>query len=496
MQRACSSSVLLGVLLVSLIGFFTYFWNFSTPQAFFWDENYHIASAQKYLNGTFFMEPHPPLGKLMIAAGEYLLDLNETDNQFIGTDYGKNPPPGFSFTGYRLFPAMLAWLTAPVLFLVFYLLTKNTLFSVLFSFLYLFDNALIVHLRGAMLEPPYIFFSALTILSFLLLLQHKDRPTAFLLSSLLFGASFAAVMLTKILGLVLILLVPALFVMLWPHWRKFMHFLPLAVTAFAIPYMAIWQMHFSIAENINPSLPDQGYYQASDEYKQLLAAGHNRNPLYFPYMLRDSWNFVGHYAQGVPKLDLCKADENGSPFFLWPIGGRAINYRWETPDGFAYKYLYLQVNPVVWWGVLLGVLLGISLLLAHACLPLKEKLHRPLLLAVFLGLYLSFMAATSMLDRVMYLYHYFLPLLFGFCVLALSLLEVRKIFHFTLTPARQTVLLTLFGMLIFAGFQLMHPFSYYEPVTDAQFRSRAFFRLWEAHCVNCPRESVMVQTRR
>jgi dolichyl-phosphate-mannose--protein O-mannosyl transferase len=37
------------------------------PAALFWDENYHIPSAQKYLDGVMYMEPHPPLGKLLIA---------------------------------------------------------------------------------------------------------------------------------------------------------------------------------------------------------------------------------------------------------------------------------------------------------------------------------------------------------------------------------------------------------------------------------------------
>ena len=66
--------------LITALSFFTYFHNYSTPQAFFWDENYHVASAQKYLNGVFFMEQHPPLGKLLIAAGveiarEYYLGM-------------------------------------------------------------------------------------------------------------------------------------------------------------------------------------------------------------------------------------------------------------------------------------------------------------------------------------------------------------------------------------------------------------------------------------
>ena len=84
-------------LVVLVLSFFTYFWNYTNPPYLYWDENYHIASAQKYQNGVYFMEPHPPLAKLLIAAGEALVDANPEDDQFIGTDYAKDLPAGFSF---------------------------------------------------------------------------------------------------------------------------------------------------------------------------------------------------------------------------------------------------------------------------------------------------------------------------------------------------------------------------------------------------------------
>jgi alanine racemase len=57
-------------LLVALIGFFTYFQNYQYPSKQFWDENYNIANAQKYIDRVVYMHSHPPLGKLFIALGE------------------------------------------------------------------------------------------------------------------------------------------------------------------------------------------------------------------------------------------------------------------------------------------------------------------------------------------------------------------------------------------------------------------------------------------
>ena len=110
---------------VILLSYFTYFHRYWEPQAVFWDENYHIASAQKYLHGIYFMEQHPPLGKLLIALGEKMLHPNEKTDQFIGTDYGTDFAAGFSFAGYRFFSALLAWWTAPVMFLLFAMLRRS-----------------------------------------------------------------------------------------------------------------------------------------------------------------------------------------------------------------------------------------------------------------------------------------------------------------------------------------------------------------------------------
>lgn len=484
MERYLPRPAVLGLLFVLVLSYFTIVHRYQVPPHFFWDENYHVTSAQKYLSGTFFMEPHPPLGKMLIALGEKIVNANPTDDQFIGTDYARNPPAGFSFAGYRLVPVLLAWLTAGVFYGVFLLLMRRALWAVLLSFLYLFDNALIVHLRGAMLEGPLLFFSALAILAFLLLLEWRSDPRRFALAALLFGAAFSAAMLTKVFSLILILLVPALFLQIGWERRRALRFLGFGALGFLPLTILVWQLHFGIAATVNPSLPDQGYYQASTAYKELLATKRTGELRGFPLMLRDSLRFVPHYEAGVPRLNLCKTDENGSPWFLWPIGSRTINYRWETPNGQVFRYLYLVPNPAIWFLGLLAVVLGATLLLSSIIAPPKEPLRHRGLLLTFLALYIGFLAAVSTIDRVMYLYHYFLPLLLSFLLVAIILLEMRRI--------ERTLFLLIVGMLIFVTYQFYRPLTYYEPMTDAQVQRRALLKVWELHCVHCPRQSPFV----
>lgn len=474
---------------VLLISYFTYVFHYTEPQALYWDENYFIASAQKYLNGTFFMEPHPPLGKLLITLGEKIINANPIDNQFIGTDYASDLPEGFSFKGYRLFPVLLAWLSAPLVFLNFLLLTRRHLFALPLSFLYLFDNALIVHLRGTMLDSTMLFFVLLTTLAFLLLLEWEYIPRRFFGSSLLFGFALGATAVTKVLGLVVLLFLPALLYYFWPDWRKFLRFAATASIAFLIVYIGVWHTHFSLASTINPALPDGGYYQASKEYKQILAEGRNSSLLSFPIMLRDSWHFLSHYEAGVPRLDLCKADENGSPYFFWPFGARSINYRWETPDSEHYQYLYLQSNPIIWAVGLLGIVLSGSLLLCALFTGLR--LRQGFLLTTFLGMYIAYMLVMSQLDRVMYLYHYFIPLLLSFFLFGISLIEIRRFGRWMLDDQCKVFLLCGMGLLAFLSFQFYRPLTYYEPLTDAEMQRRSILPLWDLRCVNCEKEHIL-----
>jgi dolichyl-phosphate-mannose-protein mannosyltransferase len=478
------------------LSYFTVVHGFWNPASLFWDENYHIASAQKYLNGTFFMEPHPPLGKLMIALGEKITHMNATNDQFIGTDYATNPPPGFSFFGYRLFPVLLAWLTVPLIFGIFLLLTRQTLWATLLSFLYVFDNALMVHLRSAMLESTMLFFGALAVFGFLMAWYWKDDRKTFRNGAVLFGLGFAGVLATKAFGLIMILLVPAMVWLLWPNLQKALRFIGWGALSFAILYIGVWQIHFTLASKINPTLPDAGYYQASESYKSLLSTGRNRSLIFFPVMLRDSLKFVSHYQRGVPRLDLCKADENGSPWFFWPFGARTINYRWETPDGNSYRYLYLIPNPAVWAVSFAGVVLSIVLLLSSFFAPGENtKLRNGNLLLVFTGMYIAFMLAVSRIDRVMYLYHYFLPLFFSFILFALVFLELKQLGRWKLTDDRKTGILLGIAALIFLGFELMRPFTYYEPLNDTQFNRRNLLQIWDMKCVHCDRNSPLVVPR-
>lgn len=476
---------------VLVASFFTYMFNYAYPPNLFWDENYHIASAQKYIHGVYYMEPHPPLGKLFIAAGEVLLHPNEKSDQFLETNYGKDIPIGFSFAGYRFFPTLFGWLLAPVLFGIFYLITKKSLWALLLSTLYIFDTAFIVHHRSAMLESTLHFFAGTMILTWLLVLQQKKQSKQQWWLAALCGVSFGAALATKANALILILLAPAV---VW-HYKDRLKQLSIITGSFlaatALVYCSVWQIHFALGDTVEPKLPSNGYFKASQEYKNILKEGSNGSLLHFPVMLRDSLRFLPHYARGVPTLDLCKESENGSPWFYWPVGGRAISYRWESDKMETYRYLYLQANPISWGLGLLGILGSLSVLFGYIFLPVKGTLKNPVLLLTFTGMYIAYLTSIAQLDRVMYLYHYMLPLLFAFILCGLLIVEIQNIWHLKLQDYGKTMLLLCFSVFVLAGFWFYHPFAYYEPINADQFKRRAILPIWDMNCVTCTKERYM-----
>jgi dolichyl-phosphate-mannose--protein O-mannosyl transferase len=196
---------------------------YSQPSSLFWDENYHIASAQRYLHGYFFMEPHPPLGKLIIAIGEKILNPNanlNTEKIALGNNdtdslpytktidvsfkEGYTPKQGetatFNFTGVRFFPVLAAWLSAILIFILLRLLTKNDHISFLFTLPYIFDNAIIVHSRGAMIDGIQLFFILSALCYFVYIMQRGLLKTKnFVYLGLLVGLAVA----TKFNGLII-----------------------------------------------------------------------------------------------------------------------------------------------------------------------------------------------------------------------------------------------------------------------------------------------------
>lgn len=472
--------------LVLCIGFGTYVRNYTRPAHLYWDENYHIASAQKYLAGVFFMEPHPPLGKMLIALGERLLSPNDglDTSHFLASDHIKTIPKGYSFVGVRLFPVVCAWLGGLALYALLYGLVRNPHTAFLFSLPYLFDNALIVHFRGAMLDGIQLLFVLLSLLYGVVLLDRAPprRPRHYLALGALCGLALAV----KVNSAIVLLVFPYLALQdaaaIHTASRRFpalLGALASRATAACAGLLAVfllpWYLHFALADEVK----FQRFYGASEEYKDILARGESSDLRHLPVMLRDSYKFFTDYQRKVPELDVCKAEENGSYALTWPFGKKSINYRWErTRDG-RVRYLMLQNNFPGWLIGASAVLLALIFVGGKLCFGLAPRSMRLFrFIALFLALYLGYMATMAAVSRVMYLYHYFIPLTFSF-VLACLLFHERFDREASQNDPWIGWGLVLCSLAVIGGFFYFSPFTYYQPLAAPEVTSRAWLRLWE-----------------
>jgi dolichyl-phosphate-mannose-protein mannosyltransferase len=636
----------LGLVFLAAVG--TYGVNYGTPAAQFWDENYHIASAQKYIDGAFFMEPHPPLGKLFIALGEKIWHPNEGVKKvyfepdikrcktFDQTDFVKEfpnkneqcqdiyrlatggecvntevwsarateeekkltatPVPDascqsqvkpMSFAGYRFFPVVFAILIAPLFFLVLYFFTRNPHISLAFSSLYIFENALILHSRAAMLESTQGFF-IMGSLAFFAWVWGQKRLVSWLQYSIL-GILIGLVVVTKLNGLILIILPCFLALRDWyrlgalPAWldqltrATFVAFLKtiprqlggILLTFFIafIVFAGIYSIHINLAHTAYSHTlnTDKNYYVNKekvldsseklsqdvicdtdhgktsfvqcryDKFSSQIKEGRAATLIAFPRQLMEHISFSQYYNDGVPELDVTKPGENGSSPWTWPAGNKTINYRWEIVwvPGSQYtntsktadlcsknvwsdaekssvclpsyetvssvctssladtikskvcvkevKYLYLQGNPVVWWLSLLGVFFGLALVVSRIFFGLKVVYPRLFgAIVVLLALYGSYMVSVSQIKRVLYLYHYFIPLMMGMLLAGLVFTYIcRSLLKFAETRRFVYALCVLLVCAVFATYSFFSPLTYYKPLSKEQFMERVWNRDWQ-----------------
>lgn len=479
-------------LIALFISFLTYFKGYEKPNAPFWDENYHIASAQKYIEGVMFMEPHPPLGKMFIALGEVLLNPNKglDLSAFTKTDYikGHQFPEGYSFAGVRFFPTLFATLCVVPLFFILYLISKNSEISLLLSSLYLFENAFIVHSRAAMLEPVVSFFILLSLLYFVYLIEKKRvRIIDYAILGVLIGLAAAS----KVTAFILLLLFVFLYfadIGIDSFFNRFNNNLKrlflgaiASIIGIGSVFLVVFYLHAALGKKI-----ETNSYKASKEYLEIIKNQKVASITSLPTILKDNYKYMSEYQKGVPRLDLCKPGENGSMVVGWPFMIKSINYRWDknTENGITYtRYIQLIGNPIIWYSAVFAIFLGVVLIAGHYIFktPIKDK-RLFFYIGVFVTLYLSYMIAVSQIERVMYLYHYFIPLIFAIVVIFLMIvyifkeeLEQKNLFTY--------INITLFCLLIFFVYLHFMPLSYHLPLTADEFKLRNWFSFWQMKVV-------------
>jgi dolichyl-phosphate-mannose-protein mannosyltransferase len=484
-------AVVAAALLVAAVASINFLVGIGQPARPIWDERFYLTSVQRYEEGTAQFASHPPLGLMLIAAGDALRGSNhDIDTRAIGwnkTVTEEQLPARYSFTGVRLMSGVFAVIGAVLFFAVMLSLTRSVPFAALLSNLYLFENAFIAHFRAAHLDAFQVAFALAALLCFISNARRGERSSPWLEFG--FGAACGLAIMVK-LNAVLWLLPGLMLIVrrIATGWHGPMRARLLlrgscdgivVASGCLLAIVSVWTIHVAIARHLPPPGSPAGRKDEafmSHTYEAYLSGERELSPVVVLAAARDYTRFMLADLNGLPKND-----PNGSRPIQWPLHAGTINYRWDS-DGVHTAYVQLAGNPWGWLVASAALIGAAGLLMLQWWRPCPSSdPERRALLAMLLLQYLVFMIVHAYLGtvRVMYLYHYFLALLLAFCLVPLVLAEARA--RWRALRAWQEWQLAIATALLLVSFAFYAPLSFHRPLTHAQCEWRNIVQ----HVVDC-----------
>lgn len=395
---------------VMAVAAFLLFFRLGDVRAPIWDEAYYLTATARIHDQQVQFASHPPLGLMLIAAGDAASELNRDFDwsamarvKSIGAD---QIPADFDYRGPRVASALFGVLAAGLFFLLMLELSGSTSLGLILSTLFLCDPALIAQFRAAHLDAFQITFVLAALLCGLKTLKSPGNIgwTAG------FAGGIAAAAMVRANGLVLGAMG---LVLIWSslragNWRLAVR-QALAGTFAAIVVVAA---SFALMLSAAKTMPDPNSAAGRIDLARVSAN----------YLAEDVWTalpaYIGDYAAFISSdlVGLGRTDQNASHPWQWLIGSGAITYRWDAGDGMI-AAIGLIPNRPAWLLSLVGVALAVGSL---------RKRPDPKTFMLIAG-WLASMALLFWLDgqRMMYAYHYFIPLLLGHAILAGQLNQRR-----------------------------------------------------------------------
>ena len=449
---AADTIIISALLIVAAI---TRFWHLGHPAEIVFDEVHFVAQGRHYLHGESFLDPHPPLAKLVIAAGIFIFGDHpwswRVGNATIGTAMvGITYLLARRMSGSRLAGALAgAIILCDGMFLVdsrfavidiVYLTCAAAAYLLFFKFAQAPDTsarrrvlpwiglALGLCLASKLYIPAITF---LLVMGFILGVLAKDRPAAapveskasksrppapVLAINLFDRTGFVFAALTCIvLGLVLFLI-----------GETYATILLIVFAVLAIRVAEIfWRSRSSSAAPPWPT-PSLANVLEPMSLGAMVVVGSFAAIAYlavfFPHYWLGWWGGIEdlfkYYSDVVwyEKSVASATHPYASPWWSWPLMLRPIAYWQNFPKTGDVSTIWGGGNPLLWWGALTAI-----------TITAVNALERPNLTRSFLVIgYLSYLLIWAWIGRTLFLYHYMASVYFGYIALAILLAECFK----------------------------------------------------------------------
>ncbi len=461
---AADTIIISALLIVAAI---TRFWHLGHPAEIVFDEVHFVAQGRHYLHGESFLDPHPPLAKLIIAAGIFIFGDHpwswRVGNATLGTALvGITYLLGRRMSGSRLVGALAgAIILCDGMYLVdshyavidiVYLTCAAVAYLLFFRFAQTPDRiarrrtlpwiglALGLCLASKFYIPAITF---LLVMGFILYVLAKDRPAAAPaappvvdpkapIDSKAGKIKAAAPVSIEIdlfdwTGIVFTALICVVIgLMLFLFGESFAHIVLTVLAFLAIRFAEIfwrsrsssapgaWRMP-SMASVLEPMSVGAIALVGSVAAIAYLA-------VFFPHYWFGWWGGISdlfkYYSDIVwyEKSVASATHPYSSPWWSWPLMLRPIAYWQNFPKTGDVQTVWGGGNPLLWWGALTAI-----------TITAVQALERPSLTRSFLVIgYLSYLLIWAWIGRTLFLYHYMASVYFGYLALAILLGECFK----------------------------------------------------------------------
>ncbi|KAI9503800.1 Dolichyl-phosphate-mannose--protein mannosyltransferase 4 [Coemansia spiralis] len=252
-------------LVVVALSFITRYWLIWDPAQVVFDEVHFGKFASYYLRREYYFDVHPPLAKMLIALGGWLIGY---DGHFlfekIGMDYMSN---GVPYIMLRAWVALFGFAIPPLVYMIMAESGYSVAAATLAALLVTFDNALVTQGRLILLDNIMIYFMLAAVYSYVRFfkLRYKAFSTQWWTWLLSTGAMLGCVVSCKLVGLFTIMLVGM--AVLYDLWRIIdirrgttmfdfcRHFVARAFALIVVPfmlYLSFFYIHFALLTHTGP----------------------------------------------------------------------------------------------------------------------------------------------------------------------------------------------------------------------------------------------------
>jgi dolichyl-phosphate-mannose-protein mannosyltransferase len=448
---------LLGLIAASFI---TRLWSLFTPNAVVFDEVYFKQFAAHYLDGHYYFDIHPPLGKLLLAGFAKFLGLS-SGALLDGTA-----------VGLRLLPALAGALLVPLIWGILRRLGASRPFAFLGALAILLENALLVESRFILMDSMLMLFGLGAV--YLYLVARDSHTKLRWLWLTLAALSAGAAVSIKWTGLNALAIIGLIW--LWDQagrkatWAKRVTEIAILAVVPLLLYISVFFVHFQL-------LPRSGDGDAfmTTPFQSTL----QDNPSYDPsakMSFGDKFREL-NYEMYHANQTLTATHPYGSHWYTWPLEIRPIYYwQGDTLDNGRQGNIYLLGNPTIWWGIWIAVLTGLSYVWVtrHKLRPRTIAALSLAGVAYFINL-LPFVGVA----RVMFLYHYFFSLVFSliFAVILWNDLSTDSDGH-QLRDQRSKRVYAAVVALVVLTFVFFIPITYGVPLSPAGLQAHMWLHSW------------------